>query len=348
MQVSTRISVETAPSHPSSPLLSSVWEEIIGFQGARRPPRPGRSGLRPTGAAGREWRRGGADGRQAADESGGVLERPAGRCAAGARGVEGGHGGPDPTDPGRGGVGDPPHPAPVRARCPGRRGGPGEAAHHPHRCAAPGVRRRRAPAGGNARAAARARGRRPRGRRPGAGARAPGGDRHEGAAGPPGVPHGRGSPRSHGRSAAPPPGRPSPRRPSRPATGWTGSPTGRTPPHRVGCARTANAHTVPIRSRIAVRKLVAEPMSPDTACLRARQYNAVVSPRLSARRARASASSRSPALSLLRARKRSVFRSPWWAAACGAGHGPRRARRPSGAGLRTHVSAGLPKRVGRS
>lgn len=37
MQVSTRIGVSTAPSHPSSPLLLSVWEEIIGFQGGPAP-----------------------------------------------------------------------------------------------------------------------------------------------------------------------------------------------------------------------------------------------------------------------------------------------------------------------
>lgn len=37
MQVSTRIGVKPAPSHPSSPLLLSVWEEIIGFQGGLAP-----------------------------------------------------------------------------------------------------------------------------------------------------------------------------------------------------------------------------------------------------------------------------------------------------------------------
>ncbi len=37
MQVSTRISVKTASSHPSSPLLLSVWEEIIGLQGGPAP-----------------------------------------------------------------------------------------------------------------------------------------------------------------------------------------------------------------------------------------------------------------------------------------------------------------------
>lgn len=37
MQVSARIGVKPAPSHPSSPLLLSVWEEIIGFQGGPAP-----------------------------------------------------------------------------------------------------------------------------------------------------------------------------------------------------------------------------------------------------------------------------------------------------------------------
>ncbi|WCD91053.1 hypothetical protein KPP03845_200014 (plasmid) [Streptomyces xanthophaeus] len=37
MQVSGRISVKTAPSHPSSPFLLSVWEEIIGFPGGPVP-----------------------------------------------------------------------------------------------------------------------------------------------------------------------------------------------------------------------------------------------------------------------------------------------------------------------
>ncbi len=55
------------------------------------------------------------------------------------------------------GEGDPPHPAPVRARHPRRRGGAGEAAHHHLCCAGVGVRRRRPPAGGYARAAARTR-----------------------------------------------------------------------------------------------------------------------------------------------------------------------------------------------
>ncbi|MEU6063705.1 helicase associated domain-containing protein [Streptomyces sp. NPDC047082] len=47
---------------------------------------------------------------------------------------------------------------------------------------------------------------RPGARRPGAGGWTSGGDRHDDAAGLAGVPHGRGSPRSHGRAAAPPPG----------------------------------------------------------------------------------------------------------------------------------------------
>ncbi|MFJ8194709.1 hypothetical protein ACIQ8D_33910 [Streptomyces sp. NPDC096094] len=55
--------------------------------------------------------------------------------------------------PGRGGVGDTPHPAPVRPCRPRRCGGAGEATHH-HRRAGPGVRRRHPPTGGDARAAA--------------------------------------------------------------------------------------------------------------------------------------------------------------------------------------------------
>lgn len=115
---------------------------------------------------------------------------------------------PRPPDQKAGGVGNTPTPAAVRASCPRRRGSAGEAAHH-HRQprAGPGVRRRRAPAGGDARAAARARGCRPRARRPGAGGRTPRGDRPDGAAGLEGVAHGRGSPRSHRRAAAPPRGR---------------------------------------------------------------------------------------------------------------------------------------------
>jgi conjugative relaxase-like TrwC/TraI family protein len=117
---------------------------------------------------------------------------------------------PSAPGPGCGGAGNPPHPAAVRPGRPRRRGGVGEAAHHyhhhRHRRVGPGKRRRRAPAGGDARATARARGRRPRARQPGAGRRTQGGDRPDGAAGLEGAPHGRGSPRSHCRAAAPPPG----------------------------------------------------------------------------------------------------------------------------------------------
>ncbi|GHB32547.1 hypothetical protein GCM10010346_64810 [Streptomyces chryseus] len=35
--VSARIGAKNAASQPSSPLLLSVWEEIIGFRGARTP-----------------------------------------------------------------------------------------------------------------------------------------------------------------------------------------------------------------------------------------------------------------------------------------------------------------------
>ncbi|WBO68866.1 MobF family relaxase [Streptomyces camelliae] len=76
---------------------------------------------------------------------------------------------PDPG-PDSGGVGDTPPPAEPRPGCPRRRGGAGEAARHHlrRRIAGPGGRRLRAPAGGDARATARAPGRRPRARRPGA------------------------------------------------------------------------------------------------------------------------------------------------------------------------------------
>ncbi|MFE8974899.1 MobF family relaxase [Streptomyces cyaneofuscatus] len=94
--------------------------------------------------------------------------------------------------PGRGGVGCPPHPIPVRPCRPRRCGGEGEAARHRgRRSAGPGVRRRRPSAGGDARAAAPARAGRPRARRPGAEARPPRGAGPGGAARPAGIPHGR-------------------------------------------------------------------------------------------------------------------------------------------------------------
>ncbi len=99
--------------------------------------------------------------------------------------------------PGCGGVGDPPHPAPVPPRRPRRSGGPREAAHHHHRRAGPGVRRCRPSAGGDARAAARTRAGRPRTRRPGAGARPPRSTGPDGATSLEAIAYGRGSPGTH-------------------------------------------------------------------------------------------------------------------------------------------------------